>query len=190
MNSNSAYQDAFREELINGEVVAMSPSPIWNHNRTAFNIAHMFENYLYGKTCTPVSDGTDLYLTEKDVFIPDMMVVCDPDKIKWNGVYGAPDLAVEVLSPSTAKNDRGYKKKLYERFGVKEYWIVNANEKTIEQYLLTDGQFELNAVYVLHPGYVLDAMPEKERLNVVTEFKCSLFDDFVIKLEDVFYRTT
>ena len=106
MNSNLAYQEEPREELIGGKVVAMSPRPAFNHNRVAFRIAHIFENYLDGKKCTVIADGTDLFLTEEDRFIPDVMVVCDRDKIRRDGVHGAPDLVVEVLSPSTARNDK------------------------------------------------------------------------------------
>ncbi len=189
MESNLAYQEEPREELIDGEATAMSPSPVWNHSRTAFNIAYIFEKYLYGKKCTAISDGTDLFLSENNVFIPDMMVVRDPDKIKWNGVHGAPDLVAEVLSPSTMRNDRGRKKDAYEKAGVREYWIVNTSDQSVEQYLLKDGRFDLHAVYVLYPAYVLEAMSEKDRAKVAAEFRCSLFDDLVIRLEDVFYRT-
>ena len=110
MGENPAYRDDRRQELINGEIVMMSPRPSWNHNRVAFNFAHIFEKYLYGKKCTSIADGMDLYLTEENQFIPDFMVVCDPDKIKPDGVHGAPDLVVEVLSPSTMRNDKTSKK--------------------------------------------------------------------------------
>ena len=82
MNSNLAYQEEFREELIGGKAVAMSPRPMYNHNHIAFNIAVLFSNYLRGKPCTAIPDGTDLYLTEEDRFVPDVMVVCDRDKIR------------------------------------------------------------------------------------------------------------
>ena len=125
MNGNLAYQEEFREELLNGEFVAMSPRPTFNHNRVAFNIAVLFENRLKNSTCTAIVDGVDLYLTEKDRFVPDMMVVCDRDKIRNDGVHGAPDLVVEVLSPRTANRDRGYKMELYAKSGVREYWLVS-----------------------------------------------------------------
>ena len=112
------------------------------------------------------------------------MVVCDPDKVKYNGVYGAPDLVVEVLSPSTAKRDRGYKKQVYEQCGVQEYWLVNVAEKSVEQYLLAEGRLELAEVYTLPPDY----LTEEEKEPYITEFKCSLYDDLLIKLEDVFDR--
>ena len=189
MNTNLAYQDEFqREELIDGKIVAMSPRPAWNHISVAGNIYYLFAHYLRKKKCVPIADGMDLYLSEKDHFIPDVMIVCDPDKIKHNGVHGAPDLVVEVLSPSTAKNDKGYKKEAYAAAGVKEYWIVSPNDKLLEQYLLKDGQFILHDVYVIHPDYELTKMTEEERAALVTEFKCSLFDDLLISLEDIFRR--
>ena len=175
MNSNLAYQDELRGELINGEVVAMYSSPTFNHNRVASRIYRAFENYLEGKRCTAIADGTDLYLTQEDRFIPDMMVVCDRDKIRRDGVHGAPDLVVEVLSPSTARNDRMHKKAVYEASGVREYWLVDPENRTIEQHFLRDGRLELNTVYTSYPESELE-----------THFKCSLYDDFAIALDDIF----
>ena len=100
MTQDLAYQEKQREELINGTLAAMSPRPAFNHNRVAFRIAYLFERYLEGKPCTVIADGTDLYLSDKDRFIPDVMIVCSRDQIQWNGVHGAPDLVVEVLSPN------------------------------------------------------------------------------------------
>ena len=190
MNSNLAYKDGWmdppREELIGGKVVAMSPRPVFNHNHVAFRIAHLFETYLKGKRCTVIADGTDLYLTEKDRFVPDMMVVCDRDKIKRDGVHGAPDLVAEVLSPSTAKNDRLHKKAVYGSCGVREYWLVDPENRTIEQYLPQDGRLELNTVYVSYSEDALERMTEEERSAVETHFQCSLYDDFDIALDEIF----
>lgn len=185
MNTNLAYQEEIREELINGQVVAMSPKPRFNHHRIAWNIANIFDGYLRGKRCTAIVDGLDLFLTDKDHFVPDVMVVCDRDKIKSDGVYGAPDLVVEVLSPSTVMNDRKHKKRVYAACGVKEYWIVSPAEKTVEQYFLEEGQLVLHAAFAIHPDYT--KMTEEERAALVTHFKCSLFDDLDIQLEDIFY---
>lgn len=190
MSSNLAYQyqEEFREELIGGKVVMMAPASV-NHNFVAANIYSIFDNYLRGKTCIPFTDGTKVYLTEKDHFIPDMMVVCHRDIIKWDGVHGAPDFVVEVLSPSTAKDDKKHKKDVYMQCGVREYWIVDPISKSIEQYLSDNGQFVLHDVYTYRPAYMMEAMSEEERATVVTHFKCSLYDDLTIQLEDVFYRT-
>lgn len=186
MNSNLAYQEEAREELIGGEVVAMSPRPTFNHNRVASRIFRAFDNYLDGGPCTAIADGTDLYLTEEDRFIPDMMVVCDRDKIRKDGVHGAPDLVVEVLSPSTAKNDRMHKKTVYGACGVREYWLVDPENRTIEQYLLQNGSLELHTVHVSYSEEGLSRMTEQEREAVETHFKCSLYDDFDIALDEIF----
>ena len=189
MNGNLAYlQNDVWEELIDGKVIAMSPRPTTDHYHVSFNIAYIFTTYLRGKRCTPFGDGVDLYLTETDRFIPDGMVVCDTEKIKRDGVHGAPDLVVEVLSPSTAKHDRGRKKQVYEQCGVSEYWIVDPANKTLEQYLLQQGAFTLHEVYAIYPDYMLDKMTEAERAALPASFRCSLFEDLDIVLEDIFDR--
>ena len=76
-----------------------------------------------------------MFLSENDHFVPDMMVVCDREKIHHDGIHGAPDLAVEVLSPSTMKNDRTHKKDVYAKYGVREYWLVNPTDRSIEVYI-------------------------------------------------------
>lgn len=176
------------EELIDGKVTAMSPRPLSNHNTISGNINYLFTHYLWGKPCRPFGDGEDLYLTEKDHFIPDFMVVCDKSKTKRTHVEGAPDLVVEVLSPSTARRDKGYKKAVYERCGVREYWIVSPMERSIEQYVLENGAFVLRDVYYHYPAAALDDMTEEEKSEVVTEFHCAIFQDLSIRLSDVFYR--
>lgn len=182
MNGNLAYQEEFREELLNGEIYMMS-SPSVNHNRVAFHIAAAFQNHLKGKPCEAFADGTDVYLTDNDRLIPDVMIVCNTDIIKKDGIHGAPDLVVEVLSPSTAKNDRGYKKDLYEKAGVKEYWIVDAELRSIEPYLLTDGKYNLNEMYRLPSDDMIDR--EKEACKDIVPV--SLYDNFSIPLDEIFY---
>lgn len=186
MDANLAYQEERREELINGKVVMMAPRPAFNHNRVAFRIAYLFERYLEGRDCTAIADGTDLYLTEKDRFIPDVMVVCDRNKIQSDGVHGAPDLVVEVLSPSTARNDRTYKKEIYAKCGVREYWIVSPDEKSVEVYRTNGTEFTFHDIYSFFPDWMLAKMTEEEREKVVTRFRCSLYDDLEIALEDIF----
>ena len=188
MGDNLAYQEEWREELIGGEIVMMAPASV-GHTYVADNILMVFKRYLRGKKCIPFGDGILVHLTSEDKFVPDVMVVCDHSKIKPNGIYGAPDLVVEVLSPSTAKNDRGHKKDVYAKCGVREYWIVDSVSNSIEVYRLDGSAFVLYDVYVLRPDWELEAMSEEERAAVATHFKCSLFDDLDISLEDIFYRT-
>lgn len=189
MRNNLAHQENLREELIDGRLVAMSPSPRWNHMAVSGNIYKIFAIYLSGKKCTPIQDGFDLYLDEDNQFVPDFMIVCDPDKIKTDGVHGAPDLVAEVLSPSTMRNDKTRKKDVYARCGVREYWLVDPSGRSLEVYRLDGGEFVLHDVYALHEGWELAQMSSEERAAVVTQFKCSLFDDLDISLEDIFYRT-
>ena len=187
MNGNLAYREEPEEEIIGGRVVMMA-SPSLNHIFIAGNIHTLFNNYLKGKQCVPLPDGATLHIQKGERYKPDMMVVCDPDKLKGNGVYGAPDLVVEVLSPSTAHNDKGHKKEVYEAMGVREYWIVSAGDRSVEQYVLENGRFSLRDVYTQYlPADLID-MTEEEKAAVVTEFQCTLFDDLTIRLEDIFYR--
>lgn len=188
MPNKLAYQDEQREELIDGKLAAMSPWPSTNHNRVAGNIFRILSTFLEGHKCESFAGGEVLFLSEKDTFIPDGMVICDPDKVAGDGVHGAPDLVVEVISSSTVKNDRCYKMDAYAQYGVREYWIVSPNEKHIEQYLLQNGSFVLHDVYIVYPPYMLTKMTEEERSKVVKEFKCGIFDNLTIKIEDVFKR--
>ena len=94
----------------------------------------------------------------------------------------------EVLSPSTARYDRGRKMQVYARCGVREYWIVNPSDKTVEQYFLEGERFVLHDTYSIYPDWMLEKMKPEERAAVVTEFRCSLFDDLTISLQDVFAR--
>ena len=180
-----AYKYDIRTELLDGKIVAMASAGT-NHNTVTLNIAMLFKAYLQGKPCKVFSEGADVYLTKKDRLVPDVMVVCNRDIIKPKGVFGAPDLVVEVLSNSTAKLDRGYKKDLYERSGVKEYWLVDTNNRSIEVHLLQDEKLKLDNVYTLLTDDYIEDMTDEEQADLVHEFKTSLFDDLVIKIEDVF----
>lgn len=187
MDTNLAYQceDYQRSELIDGKVMMMSPAAT-NHVLISNNISYLFTHYLKGKSCTPIADGVTVYLTEKDHFVPDFMVVCDRDKLKGDGVHGAPDLVVEVLSPSTVKRDRTHKKDVYGRCGVREYWLVSPADKTVEVYRNTGTELVLHDAYSVYPDWMLPRLTESERAAVVTQFKCGLFDDLDISLDDIF----
>lgn len=180
------------DEIIDGEFTFMYPYPGTNHHIVAGNILFIFSNYLHEKY--PEERGPEffkscnLFLSENNRFTPDGLLVCDPDKVKEDGIYGAPDLVVEVLFQSSLIHDRIKKKDAYEKYGVKEYWIVSTNDQSIEVYLLEDGRYRLNNVYYLYPDYTLEEMTDEEKANLVTEFKCHLFNDLTIRLEDVFDR--
>lgn len=183
MNGNLAYQEEPREEMLNGKIYMMS-SPSVNHSTVASNIYYAFRTYLKNKTCRAFNDGVDVFLTENDRVIPDAMIICRKDIIHLDGIHGAPDLIVEVLSPSTAKNDRGYKKDLYEQSGVKEYWIVDPAMRSIEAYLLENGKYSLKDFYGLFPDNL--GLTEKEKAESKKEIPVSLYNDFCIPLEEIF----
>lgn len=185
MAESLPYQEERKEELIGGKIVMMSPASS-GHTYAADGILSIFRHYLRGKKCIPFGDGLLVHLTDQDKFVPDAMIVCDRSKIGRNGIYGPPDLVVEVLSPSTAKNDKGYKKDVYEKSGVPEYWIVNPSEKSIEVYLLENSRYTLDNVYTRYPDEELAEMTYEEKAVVVTEFKCHLYDDLIIHLDDIF----
>ena len=185
INDNLAYQEEPLYEIMDGEVRAMSPAAP-RHNRIAGNIFLIFGNYLKKKKCVPFGDGTAVYLDEQHRFIPDFMVVCDRNKIQSKWVYGAPDLLAEILSPSTARNDRMRKKDVYAASGVPEYWIVDTFRKSIEVYLLEDGRYSLDNIYTLYPAEELAEMTDEEKATVATEFQCHLYDDLTIRLDDIF----
>ena len=185
INDNLAYQEEPLYEILDGKVLAMSPAAP-RHNRIAGNIFLIFGNYLKKKKCVPFGDGTAVYLDEQNRFIPDFMVVCDRSKIQSKWVYGAPDLLVEILSPSTARNDRMRKKDVYAASGVPEYWIVSPKEQSIEVYLLRDGAYTLDNLFAYCSDEDQADMTEAEKAGLTAEFKCHLFDDLTIRLEDIF----
>ena len=175
-----------RREVIDGVPVLMSPCASVAHNTVGTNLVSIFRNYLKGKRCRLFMDGVDVFFDEKNTLVPDLTIVCDRSKIKANGIHGAPDLVVEILSPSTAKRDRIQKKAVYERFGVKEYWLVNTKEKAIEVYLLQDGRLELDNVYTVYEEWQWKQMSEEERAAAQLSLKVSLYDDLVIDIRDIF----
>lgn len=135
------WDDDQRWELIDGVAYAMSPGPSASHQRLVLKLGSRFERHFSGKTCTPYIAPFDVVLDETNVVQPDLFVVCDRDKITDANVSGAPDLIIEILSPSSLMRDRREKKSLYERFGVREYLIVHPSDETVERYLLIDGYY-------------------------------------------------
>lgn len=189
MDGNLAFKEEPRYEIIGGAVVMMA-SPTLAHTFIAGNIYGIFRDYLRGKPCVPIQDGASLFL-DKERYEPDFMVVCDSSKIQNNkGVDGAPDLVVEILSPGSIRHDRVVKREVYERYGVREYWIVSPKEMSVEQYVLENGRLVLRNAFVHYTPQMLESLDAEEQSRLVTEFRCSLFDDLPIRLCDVFERVT
>ena len=189
--SSAAYSLDYEEryEIIGGVKSVMAPSAVSEHFFVDKNLVYVFENYCRKNKCGIVFGDIDVHLPDGDnVFRPDVMIICDRNIIKKGGtVYGVPDLVVEILSPSTAKNDLGAKKDAYERNGVKEYWIVNHVDKSVQVYHLIDGKFNLDYVYHVYTPQELLMLEEEERSAIKYEIKVSIFDDFIVDVADVFY---
>jgi Uma2 family endonuclease len=138
------WDDGQRWELIDGQPFAMSPAPLVVHQTLVGELFRQIGNALEGKPCQALVSPLDVRLgpTEardgqiEHVVQPDILVVCDPDKLDERGVRGAPDFVVEVLSPSTASHDHIRKRRLYERFGVGEYWVVHPTDRIVAVYTL------------------------------------------------------
>nr|MBO6294177.1 Uma2 family endonuclease [Schwartzia sp. (in: firmicutes)] len=186
MNSTAIYQDDHTIiEKINGQEVLMSPRPATRHSRAAGRIYGIFFQFLRKKRCEAFFEH-EVHLDDENVFVPDVLIICDKNKIKANWIDGAPDLVVEVLSPSTTINDRGIKKDVYERSGVKEYWIVDPIAKSIEVHYLKDGRLVLDHVYMIFPPEEWERMTEKQRAAARLSVKVSLYDDLLVDVREVF----
>lgn len=136
-----------RCELIDGGAVMMAPAPAPEHQDIAGELYRQIANALEGKRCRPFIAPVDVRLPCGDeaddaidtVVQPDVLVVCDPGKIDRRGIRGAPDWIAEVLSPATAAHDQIAKRRIYERAGVREYWLVHPQDRTLTVYTLTGG---------------------------------------------------
>jgi Uma2 family endonuclease len=171
------WDDEQRWELIDGIPYNMSPAPSNTHQRVSISISSLFYNYLTDKPCEVRSAPFDVRLSEQDqmtanVVQPDISIICDSHKMDEHGCKGAPDLIVEILSPRTAQRDRRDKFRLYEKYGVREYWIVDPLHETIEVYLLQGNRFAEQQVYA--KGDVIEV---------------SIFADCQMNLNDIFHLT-
>ena len=167
----ATWDDGKRWEIIDGEVYAMSPAPNLRHQRISRKISAAFENFFKGKPCEPFEAPTDVVLDEYNVVQPDLLVVCDKSKLTAANVQGAPDLVIEILSPSTTVKDRREKMALYERFGVREYLLIHPVDETVERFVLRDGRY---------------GVPEVIGWSETLSF--SLFPDLKLDLWEIFDR--
>ncbi|GBC85614.1 hypothetical protein HRbin11_02064 [bacterium HR11] len=132
-------------QLVRG-VPMPSPAPNIRHQRIVLRLARkwaeVFDQTRGGEVFV---SPTDVKLSEDTVYQPDLVVVLREhgDRIRETHIEGAPDVVVEVLSPSTAEADRGGKRSDYERAGVGEYWVVDPETAGVEVYVLEGGAFRL-----------------------------------------------
>ncbi len=143
-----------RYELFDG-VAVMQARPSVRHQDIEGALIEQLRHFLRGKQCRVYNEVEVLLPVNKDqkaddvrkVFVPDIIVVCEPEKIKKQHCLGAPTVVMEILSPSTAKNDVLLKLNIYQNAGVPEYWVVFPNEGNAMVFLLKDGFYQVAALY-------------------------------------------
>lgn len=167
-----------RYELIDGEIYLLA-SPSINHQIVVREIAGIFYNYFKGKRCQPLTAPIDVRLfgfatkfeEDPNVVQPDVIVICDDDKINEENKYmGIPTLIVEVLSPTTKGKDMAAKLNLYMKSGVSEYWIVDFQSKAVLQYSFSKDR-DIQSLNTFKEGDLI---------------KSTVFDGLEIRLDDIF----
>ena len=150
-----AWDESQRVEIIRGEAFLMAP-PSTSHQLISGELFRQLANFLEGKKCLAIPAPFAVRLFEREgdppanvrtVVEPDISVICDRNKLDAHGCKGAPDMVIEILSPSNRRHDRLVKLDLYQRAGVREYWIVSPEAQTVEVFLLEDGRFIIQGFY-------------------------------------------
>lgn len=140
------WDDGERWELIDGVPYSMSPTPLRKHQGILIELVGQIHNFLKDKPCKVYTAPFDVRLgglgDEDDTVVqPDIVVVCDKTKLDDRGCNGAPDMLIEILSPSTAAKDKVTKFNKYQSASVREYWIVDPDSKTVASHVLENGRY-------------------------------------------------
>ncbi len=162
-------------QVIEGDLV-MSPSPNIYHQAVAGRIYSLLLQFLEKKPLGEVFVAPlDVFLGEINVYQPDVLFISNQRRsiLTERGLEGAPDLAVEVLSPGTARFDKGSKRKVYARAGVRELWLVDQEAKRIHVYQLTKDVETPAATYDEKAVFTSPLLPGL-RLKAATIFKSPL----------------
>ncbi len=169
-----------RIELIRGKVLKMSPAPSRRHQEIALNITQTIAPFFKANPCKLYIAPFDVRLPKKGVqesdkaytvVQPDLCVVCDLSKLDDRGCNGSPDLIIEILSPGNTRREMKDKFEVYEESGVREYWIVRPEERSVQVFLLDEVQ---EKYYGIKPFIDEDQMPSH------------IFPDLVVDLKEVF----
>lgn len=144
-----SWPEDVRYELIDGVAYLMAPAPSVAHQDLVGEIYRQIANALQDRPCRAYISPLDVRLPKAEeadeqvdtVVQPDVIVVCDSSKVDRRGLRGAPDLVVEVLSPSTSRHDHVRKRRVYERAGVREYWLVHPVDRLLTIYRLDGDGF-------------------------------------------------
>lgn len=156
------WPDEERWELIDGAAYDMSPAPTIKHQGIVGRIYSRLEQKLRGKTSQPFIAPVDVVLSAVDVVQPDVIVVCDPNKITERNIQGPPDWVAEVLSPSTARKDLREKKALYGRSGVKEYVVFDPVQGWVQRFVLVAGVYGPGEIFDPKENLPLGFMPDED----------------------------
>ena len=141
-----SWQFKERVELIWGKIRKMTAAPSTRHQKVLGKIYVMISNKLEEDSCQAFIAPFDVRLSIEDengeltesVVQPDLCIICEADKIDEKGCFGAPDLIIEVLSPSSSTKDMKDKLKLYEKAKVKEYWVIEPHDGLVHIFILSD----------------------------------------------------
>ena len=143
VNDYMNWDDENRYELLDGIVYDFAPAPNIKHQSLVSNLFGKIYSLLQGKKCLPFVSPTDVVLSEDTVVQPDIMIICDKSKLTEQNIAGAPDVIFEIISPSTGYKDKQIKLYLYEKYGVKEYFIVFPDEELVEYYILKNNKYHI-----------------------------------------------
>ncbi|QJD86880.1 Uma2 family endonuclease [Cohnella herbarum] len=149
-----------RYEIIGGVRYDFLSSPKYVHQNVLGRLHVAFHS-----TCA--QDGIilmapmDVHFDEENILQPDILYIRTENKeiIRDGYVYGVPDLVVEILSDSTARNDKTIKKATYERFGVQEYWLIEPVYRLVDQFALVEGEYRLLATWTEEDRLVSSSVP-------------------------------
>jgi len=152
------WLDNVRRELYEGFIKLMSPSPSRKHQETSVKLTRIFSNYLNEKNCKLYHAPSDVRFLDDEksnedkniytVVQPDLYVVCDLSKLDDRGCLGAPDFIIEIVSPNNSDRDVKDKFKMYQKYGVKEYWIINPNDRNVNVFLRDkNGKYQFVGMY-------------------------------------------
>ena len=126
-------EDGKRYEILEGDLY-MTPAPLTRHQTIAMRLSYLLVDYLEKNPIGAVlAAPCDVLLSQTDIVQPDLLVVLHSGRacMTEKNVQGPPDIMIEILSPSTAARDRELKRKRYEHFGVREYWLVDPEANTL-----------------------------------------------------------
>ncbi|GGP11669.1 hypothetical protein GCM10011346_24590 [Oceanobacillus neutriphilus] len=162
------WDEGERLELIDGDIFNMSPAPSRRHQQVLRELSTAFSIFLREKECEVFFAPFDVRLLVdnkqdndiNNVVQPDLAIVCDQEKLDDKGCNGSPDMIIEILSPASIKLDRWIKYQLYEEAKVKEYWLVDPVNESVEIYLLIDEQYKFQGVFTKGETISVHTLPD------------------------------